>query len=910
MISFGTLNMSPLTLLLFFLLRFINLPIPNHAQLIDCTSSAEYCWNCSSNGGNYSANSLYQRNLNNLLLSFPSVALAPNTIRFYNLSSPQVFNKVNVIALCRGDVDSSNCLSCLNTTSRMILDQCPNQMEAILWGERCMVRYSNRSIYQVLEEDPSRMLPSPNPVPDPEAFKNVLKPLLDKLINVTSSNERLYGTGNAKVPNAKPIYALAQCTPDLTEKECKACLQDSSSRLPGCCAGVDGARILKPSCHLRFENGPFYSTTAPQQNGVCTDNAEYCWKCLASENDTSINMFMTNVKELLSSFSSDKTRSAYGFFNSSIGENSNKAYAIALCRGDLSPESCRSCVSSSSKNILDNCRNRWEAILWDELCMVRYSNNSIFSARNDEPRMYIPNPNNVWESNLFRLTLKPLLDKITSKASMGDSLKKYDSGQATVPGYETIYAAAQCTPDLDKDECYGCLDDAANFIPQQFDGKQGGRILKPSCNLRFEVKPFFSATADPVLSPNLSEGKNTTARNVAIAVVIPSVAVVIIIIMICTFLKLKKKPSENLKTEAEVEEDISWDDSSQFNLDTMMKATCDFSDENKLGEGGFGSVYKGRLSNGQYIAVKRLSKTSGQGDEEFKNEVKLVAKLQHRNLVRLLGFCLDGKERLLVYEYVSNSSLDRFIFDPTKRAELDWDIRYKIIQGIVRGLLYLHEDSRLRIIHRDLKASNILLDEEMTPKIADFGMARLFVFDQTQDKTNRIVGTYGYMSPEYALRGQFSVKSDVYSFGVLLLEIVKGEKNSSFQNGEDMEDLLTYAWRNWNEGTAANLIDPKILLGSRSEILRCIQIGLLCVQEDVADRPTVNSIVLMLNSHSVTIRAPSKPAFFMHSNFGPEMSLSSNNSNSAASQSHGHGSKSDSNQASKNEASMTELTPR
>ncbi|XP_060971080.1 cysteine-rich receptor-like protein kinase 26 isoform X2 [Cannabis sativa] len=909
MISFGTLNMSPLTLLLFFLFRLIHLPIPNHAQLIDCTSSAEYCWNCSSNGGNYSANSLYQRNLNNLLLSFPSVALAPKTIRFYNLSSPQVLNKVNVIALCRGDVDSTNCLSCLNTTSRMILDQCPNQMEAILWGERCMVRYSNRSIYQVLEEDPSGMLPSPNPVPDPEVFKNVLKPLLDKLINETSSNERLYGTGNAKVADAKPIYALAQCTPDLTEKECKACLQDSSSRLPGCCAGVDGARILKPSCHLRFENGPFYSTTAPQQNGVCTDNAEYCWKCLASENDTSINMFMTNVKELLSSFSSDKTRSAYGFFNSSIGENSNKAYAIALCRGDLSPESCRSCVSSSSKNILDNCPNRWEAILWDELCMVRY-NNSIFSARNDDPRMYIPNPNNVWESNLFRLTLKPLLDKITSKASMGDSLKKYDSGQATVPGYETIYAAAQCTPDLDKDECYGCLDDAANFIPQQFDGKQGGRILKPSCNLRFEVKPFFSATADPVLSPNLSEGKNTTARNVAIAVVIPSVAVVIIIIMICTFLKLKKKPSENLKTEAEVEEDISWDDSLQFNLDTMMKATCDFSDENKLGEGGFGSVYKGRLSNGQYIAVKRLSKTSGQGDEEFKNEVKLVAKLQHRNLVRLLGFCLDGKERLLVYEYVSNSSLDRFIFDPTKRAELDWDIRYKIIQGIVRGLLYLHEDSRLRIIHRDLKASNILLDEEMTPKIADFGMARLFVFDQTQDKTNRIVGTYGYMSPEYTLHGQFSVKSDVYSFGVLLLEIVKGEKNSSFQNGEDMEDLLTYAWRNWNEGTAANLIDPKILLGSRSEILRCIQIGLLCVQEDVADRPTVNSIVLMLNSHSVTIRAPSKPAFFMHSNFGPEMSLSSNNSNSAASQSHGHGSKSDSNQASKNEASMTELTPR
>ncbi|XP_062087471.1 cysteine-rich receptor-like protein kinase 26 isoform X2 [Humulus lupulus] len=895
LISLGTLKMSPLALLLFFLFTLFHLPTPNHAQLIDCTSSAEYCWNCSSNVGNYSANSFYQRNLNSLLLSFPSVTLPPNSIGFYNLSSPQVFNKVNVIALCRGDLDSAGCLACLNTTSRMILEQCPSQMEAILWGEKCMVRYSNRSISQVLEEEPSRNLPSPNPVPDAEAFKNVLKPLLDKLINESSSDVKKYGTGNAKVPDAQPIYALAQCTPDVTEKECRACLLDSSLRLPGCCAGVDGARILKPSCNLRFESGQFYDSTAPEDSGVCTADAEYCWKCLAVENDTGINIFMRNVNELLSSFSSDKTRSVYGFFNSSMGENSNKVNAIALCRGDLSPENCRSCLSGSSQKILGKCPNRREAILWDERCMVRYSNNSIFSVRQDDPRMYIPNPNNVWEANLFRLTLKPLLDNIISKAALGDSLKKYGSGQATVPGYETIYAAAQCTPDLDKDKCSGCLNEAALFIPQQFDGKQGGRILKPSCNVRFEVSPFFNGTADPdqrPVSPNLSEGKSNRTRKVAIAVVIPSVAVVIIIIMVCIFLKLTRKPSENIETA----EDISWDDSLQLDFDTIRKATDEFSDENKLGEGGFGAVYKGRLSNGQYIAVKRLSKTSGQGDEEFKNEVKLVAKLQHRNLVRLLGFCLDEKERLLVYEYVANSSLDRFIFDPTKRAELDWDIRYRIIQGIVRGLLYLHEDSRLRIIHRDLKASNILLDEEMNPKIADFGMARLFVYDQTQDKTNRIVGTYGYMAPEYALHGQFSVKSDVYSFGVLLLEIVKGEKNSSFQNEEEMEDLITYAWRNWKEGIPTNLIDPKIILGSRSEILRCIHIGLLCVQENVADRPTVNSIVLMLNSQSVTLGVPSKPAFFMHSTFGPEMTLSSNNSNPGVSKS--DGSKSDSAKAS------------
>ncbi|KAI4370124.1 hypothetical protein MLD38_018505 [Melastoma candidum] len=164
-------------------------------------------------------------------------------------------------------------------------------------------------------------------------------------------------------------------------------------------------------------------------------------------------------------------------------------------------------------------------------------------------------------------------------------------------------------------------------------------------------------------------------------------------------------------------------ESLQFNLHIIVEATENFSDSKKLGQGGLGCVYLGKLPNGQEIAVKRLSRISGQGQIEFKNEVVLLAKLQHRNLVRLLGFCLEGKERLLVYEFVPNSSLDQFIFDPLKRAYLNWDTRSKIITGIARGLMYLHEDSRLRIIHRDLKASNILLDSEMNPKVSDFGMA-------------------------------------------------------------------------------------------------------------------------------------------------------------------------------------------
>ncbi|XP_062087418.1 G-type lectin S-receptor-like serine/threonine-protein kinase RKS1 isoform X2 [Humulus lupulus] len=218
-----------------------------------------------------------------------------------------------------------------------------------------------------------------------------------------------------------------------------------------------------------------------------------------------------------------------------------------------------------------------------------------------------------------------------------------------------------------------------------------------------------------------------------------------------------------------------------FDLKTIAAATDNFSIHDKLGEGGFGSVYKGVFYEGTEIAVKRLSRQSSQGSEEFKNEALLIAKLQHRNLVRVLGYCNQQEEKMLIYEYLPNKSLDFFIFDEEKRKILDWSKRFDIIRGIVRGMLYLHEDSRLRIIHRDLKASNILLDADLKPKISDFGMARIFEGDELEANTNRVVGTYGYMSPEYAMEGRFSFKSDVYSLGVLILEIVTRRKNIGYR---------------------------------------------------------------------------------------------------------------------------------
>uniref|UniRef100_A0A7N2LUI0 Protein kinase domain-containing protein n=1 Tax=Quercus lobata TaxID=97700 RepID=A0A7N2LUI0_QUELO len=320
--------------------------------------------------------------------------------------------------------------------------------------------------------------------------------------------------------------------------------------------------------------------------------------------------------------------------------------------------------------------------------------------------------------------------------------------------------------------------------------------------------------------------KSSTATIIAIVVPIAALVLVLLILSFC-FLRRARKTTNAIKGEStkkanhilnyQAASELTTVESLQFDFGTIEAATNKFSDDNKISEGGFGKVYMGTLPSGQEIAVKRLWKSSGQGVEQFKqfkNEVELQAKLQHKNLARLLGYCLEGEEKILIYEFVPNKSLDNFIY-------------------------------------------------EMNPKISDFGIARTLEVDQTQRNASKIVGTYGYMSPEYAMQGEFSEKSDVYSFGVLVLEIITGKKNSNFES-KGAEDLLSYAWIHWRDGRPLELLDPTLegfyLI---DEAIKCIHIGLLCVQKDPADRPTMASIVLALNSHSVSLPAPQQPAFFL-----------------------------------------------
>ncbi|XP_050944334.1 uncharacterized protein LOC103485320 [Cucumis melo] len=656
-----------------------------------------------------------------------------------------------------------------------------------------------------------------------------------------------------------------------------------------------------------------FPTTNSQPDFIyssCSNNAIY----------TNNSPFKKNLHNVLFSISSQTTLLDYGrFYNATSGEDPDRATALALCRGGVPLEQCRSCVYNSTLRITKDCPKQREAEGWYSDCQIRYSNNSIYGVLVRNIKYVVWNRRTAVNPDGFNKVLRSLLDELGREAASGSSVQKSAWGDKKVPSssVDIIYGLVDCLPDLSYLDCLDCLHMLQKFLPTCCNNSMGVRVIGISCQLNYESKPIYpSLISSPSLPPSPlpsspptpvisgSTGRSRSSVVVVVVAVVPTVILLVAIFIILILRKRKhKRPLDNFERASleDTTDEISCVEMIQFDLDSIKAATNNFASENKLGQGGFGVVYKGRLAVGRPIAVKRLANNSQQGDAEFKNEVLLVLKLQHRNLVRLLGFCLQGSERLLIYEFIPNGSLDNFIFDPQKRTQLNWERRYKIINGIARGLLYLHEDSRFRIIHRDLKASNILLDQEMNPKIGDFGMARLFEVDQTRGNTNRIVGTFGYMAPEYVKHGHFSVKSDVFSFGILVLEILSGKKNNNSHNGEHSEDLSSFVWTNWRAGTTTNVIDSTLTVGSRMDMERCIHIGLLCIQENLVDRPTMNSIVTMLSSSTLTLPIPHKPAFFLHS-------MSTNNH--IVSRSDGNGRENPSIQPSINNLSITEIHAR
>ncbi|CAN6211884.1 unnamed protein product [Urochloa humidicola] len=616
----------------------------------------------------------------------------------------------------------------------------------------------------------------------------------------------------------------------------------------------------------------------------------------ASGNYSAGSAYAANLLQLISGLRANASNSPALFASGSAGAGGTDAavYGLVLCRGDVTASDCFDCGTLAVQDVEGVCNRTRDAALVYNQCYVRVAGTDFLASANNTGMVAlisgagIPGGVNVtaYDGAVTRL-LNATVQRAVEVSSASPSPRMYFATGQLVgldPRVPNIWSMAQCAGDLSPAQCRGCLD---HLVAVWWNGSglplngTGARLDGSRCNLRAEKGKFYNGgpmvklqmngeaavpAPAPAPVPGTTGGKSNSAGKL-LGIILPIVFIAVVAavtLYICNVRKKRRSRATKLPRPTHTVEDFETIKSTLISLASLRVATNNFDESNKLGEGGFGAVYKGDLS-GQEVAVKRLSKGSNQGLEELRNELVLVAKLYHKNLVRLEGFCLEEGERLLVYEYMANKSLDTILFDPEEKGRLDWRKRFNIIEGIARGLQYLHEDSQKKIVHRDMKASNVLLDADMNPKIGDFGLARLFGQDQTRDVTSRIVGTFGYMSPEYVLRGQYSTKSDVFSFGILVIEIVTGMRNTGRYFDEQNEDIISIVWRHWSEGRIAEMIDDS--LGRNyleTEVLKCINIGLLCLQQNPVDRPTMSDVMVMLNGDSTSSLPPAaRPTFFL-----------------------------------------------
>ncbi|KAF0905245.1 hypothetical protein E2562_003847 [Oryza meyeriana var. granulata] len=589
---------------------------------------------------------------------------------------------------------------------------------------------------------------------------------------------------------------------------------------------------------------------------------------------------------LIANITEQKSHSAV----STAGMGPDKAYGAALCRGDSTGKHCAERLQQALGKAIHNTaasgnnHSQKMVTLYDDdyQAQLSFSDQDFLSSFTNAPectlRAYLNPPPNIVDPDLFTKLAIELMQKLAADAVAQSA--RYSTGQGWFdPKGQTVYGLVQCTEDMPTEPCRECL---AAIIEEgkKMSGLTGGAILGVRCSLWYQTDIKFFA-GKPMESLHMP-----TPSRFWIWVTIGSfsLSVTTAWLLVHIWIKRERKREQarfelrllsmavqNVINLWRIEEGNSG--FSLYDFSQIKEATQNFSRENKLGQGGFGAVYKGLLPGGLEVAVKRLSACSVQGLLEFKNEIQLIAKLQHKNLVKLLGCCIEGEhEKILVYEYLRNRSLDVFIFDFVKGAQLNWSKRLRIIDGIAQGILYLHNHSRLCVVHRDLKASNILLDSDMTPKISDFGMARIFCSNMIELNTTRIVGTHGYISPEYAFDGVCSIKSDVFSFGVLVLEIISGKRTTGFYPYDGkLYNLISYAWQLWRSGQGHELVCCR--MGNNHQVIqRCIQVALLCVQERADDRASIDQVVTMLNSEEMTLPKPKQPAYFYVRSSGSDVS--------------------------------------
>ncbi|XP_057835299.2 cysteine-rich receptor-like protein kinase 2 [Cryptomeria japonica] len=584
-----------------------------------------------------------------------------------------------------------------------------------------------------------------------------------------------------------------------------------------------------------------------------------------SYNPLNASVYKANLDPVLNSLAKDISTSRFG--NKSQGTGGDEVYGLAQCRADFPLSHCVQCFQEARDQLALFCPTQNGGRVYVDGCFLRYANATFFAQPYDTGSSNCSSSSNSSAEKFSEKTLKLITDTV-GRAPANNSFAIAWTDDST--SSTNIYALAECWESLASDGCQTCLEQAQNQIGNCLPSTQG-QVLEAGCYLRYDTNSFFSLNG--LAATNTDQGGGSKSKTVGISVGITGGAVLVIVAAFFAYFKFRQPTfgSERLdiyqpgdfRCQFAGEESNFGEKAVRFDYEQLREATDSFDDKNKIGEGGFGQVYKGTLQSGRQIAVKRLlASESERVTNEFWTEIEVISSVSHRNLVTLLGCCTLQDQRFLVLEYMANRSLDKHLFGKRKTS-LSWEARFDIILGTARGLAYiheLHEHSHVRIVHRDIKAANILLDDKFQPKIADFGLARLFPHDRTH-LTTRVGGTLGYTAPEYAVHGQLTEKADVYSYGVVVLEIISGRK--SIQTGLpcDTQHLLPWTWRLYQRNEGLSIVDPRLegKFGAE-QVLKVMNIALACTHDSPSKRPSMSNVVSMLAPVSVEAR-PVKPTF-------------------------------------------------
>ncbi|XP_039162019.1 cysteine-rich receptor-like protein kinase 1 isoform X1 [Eucalyptus grandis] len=528
-------------------------------------------------------------------------------------------------------------------------------------------------------------------------------------------------------------------------------------------------------------------------------------------------------------------------------------YGLFQCHGDLTETECRLCFTESWIRIA-RCLPNFGRLYLDG-CFVRYSSYDFYNETVDPTHDMLKCSSNLTVPAERVAEFSDRVDRVLRNVSTSAVQNKgfAVAGEDGIGGVAGVYALAQCWSTLDAGGCRVCLENATSRA-RSCAPREEARAMNAGCFLRYSTTRFYDV-------PH-SGGSSMVRITIAIT---SSATVVTLLVLIGAYIGYKKyskkKQMQNNLMQLRASKSKF---SLYFKYKTLEKATNFFDDSRKLGQGGGGSVYKGILPDGKVVAVKRLVFNTCQWVDDFFNEVNLISGIRHKNLMRVLGCSIEGPESLLVYEYLPKRSLDLVLFESIVAVNnatpvLTWEERLHIIIGTAEGLAYLHGGCGVKIIHRDIKTSNILLDENLTAKISDFGLARCIALDKSHLSTG-IAGTFGYMAPEYLMRGQLTEKADVYAFGVLVLEILSGRKNSVYTRGSS--SILQSVWKHYKSNNLAACIDPA--LQGKFPILEAsnvLQISLLCTQACMELRPPMSRVVEMLHDKNCVLPQPSQPPF-------------------------------------------------